>query len=160
MRYRPETRDVFGFCGNLVPIILQCDAERSFEEFLLRVRNRSQVIQGLSDFPYDELQRELQHWKIKPPRSLAILSLASTTAPLFAEDLEVTELTDFTPVIMPPGIDLKFDRNNEEHGCTLMFDAGRYDPVAMRAIVDRLARLFRNASRHPERPLREIFSMS
>ncbi len=61
---------------------------------------------------------------------------------------------------MPPGIDLKFDRNNEEHGCALMFDAGRYDPVAMRAIVDRLARLFNDVSHHPERPLREIFSMS
>ncbi len=83
MRHRPETRDVFGFCANPVPLILHCDADRSFDEFLVSVRDRVQTMQGLSDFPYDELQREMQEWKIKPPRSLALLSLSAEQCAAF-----------------------------------------------------------------------------
>jgi hypothetical protein len=159
-RHRPETRGVFGFCTNPMTVILHCDANRPFHEFLASVRDRVNALQTLSDFPHDELQREMREWKIKHPRSSSLLSLSTNNAAFSIGGLEVSELDNLTPVLMPSGVDLRFDSNNEKQGCSLTFDAGRYDPAAMRATVDRLARLFGAVSQRPDLTLRELRLMS
>ena len=51
---------------------------------------------------------------------------------------------------MPGGFEMKFNRHGNDDELEVRFDAHRYDPEAVRALVGRLVRLLDLVSREPD----------
>jgi hypothetical protein len=127
-----------------------CDGKQSFRQLLLAVRDRVRSLQCYADFPYDRVYRELREWKLKMPQGRSILSTGWSHPDIRCAGIEITCMPSRAVNVMPIGFDVKFDMANEQRHCQVLFDAGLYDPRAVRSFVGRFQRLLDSVSRHPD----------
>jgi non-ribosomal peptide synthetase component F len=156
-RSQPETRNVFGFCANPMAFALDCDGGLTFREFVRVVRDKLHRLQTQSRFPYDELQRIMHAWKIKPLRNAIHVNMATAAPPIRTRDLQLIKGEDS---LRTPTIEFKFAALNDDRDDQLGFNAQLYDPAAIRDFADLLVRLFDVASRNPDLRLSELLAMS
>ena len=158
-RNQPQTRNVFGLCANFMTFAIHCDQDLSFRHFVRIVGERIHGSQWRSSFPYEELQRMMQAWKIKPLRNVVQVGVGTAAVPVRIRDLEVVHVSDGIDV-PPVNLDFKFARANDTRDNVLGFNVEVYDPAVMRDFADRLVRLFEVAAENPDLKLSELLAMS
>jgi hypothetical protein len=158
-RSQPQARNVFGLCANPMTFVLHCDHDSTFRFFVRLVGERIRGLQQQSSFPYDELQRMMRAWKIKPLRNVVAINIATASAAIRVKDLEVLHV--FTDNDVPPAnVEFRLAGANDERENLLRFNAQVYDPAAMRDFVSDLIRFSEVASCNPDLRLTDLLAMS
>jgi hypothetical protein len=139
--------------------VVDCDQGLTFRHFIRVVGERIHGLQWRSRFPYEELQRMMRAWKIKPLRNVVQVGVGTAPVAVRVRDLEVVHVVDGIDV-PPANLDFKFARANDRWDNMLGFNVEVYDPAAMRDFADRLVRLFEVAAENPDLKLSELLAMS
>jgi hypothetical protein len=156
-RDRPELQKIFGVFVNLVPIILRCETQKSFYDWLSAVRHRMLEIR-VNSLPYVQLERAMQAQNVRMPEMQATINPRPHHVAYRFAGLEIDWLPVSSPGRMPPGFALSVSSISED--CNLLFDASIYDPAGARSFVDRLRRLLNIISRHPHLTIGRLLEIS
>jgi acyl carrier protein len=159
IRHRAVARDVIGFCANYAMLLLRCDRGQTFREFVSAVRDHVRAVQSCGEFPYEVLLREMKAWRIKRPHVQSLAAVGTTQPDTDFADIRLIPIHESFPPTMPSGFEMKFDRHGgNDDELRLRFDAHRYDPKAVRALLGRLVRLLDVVSRDPDIPISEALA--
>jgi amino acid adenylation domain-containing protein len=155
-RNRAVARDVIGFCANYALLPLRCDRDQTFREFVVAIRDHVRAVQSHGEFPYEVLLREMRAWRIKLPHVQSIAAAGTTQPDTDFAGIRLIPIHHSFPPTMPSGFEMKFNRyggNDDE--LKLRFDAHRYDPEAVRALLGSLVRLLDVVAGEPDVPMSE-----
>ncbi|HEU5092065.1 MAG TPA: condensation domain-containing protein, partial [Nitrospira sp.] len=158
-RNRPELQRMLGDFSNLVTLRFQYKPQLSFFEWLSKVRDTMLAVQKHSLIPYEKLCDELREIFQTPPQITALFHMTQRYIPNKLANLEFTLLRRCEPV-MPWGITVTHDGNDEVQECRVTFDANIHDPAGVRLFVDRYTRLLDAISHHPNCSLAQLMTMS
>jgi amino acid adenylation domain-containing protein len=158
-RNRAVALDVIGFCANHAMLLLRCDRAQTFRQFVAAVRDRVRAVQSHGDFPYEVLHREMRAWRIRLPRVQSLAGAGTTQPDTDFAGIRLTNFHEDVPAAMPGGFEMKFNRHGgNDDELELRFDAHRYDPEAVRALVGRLVRLLDVVSQEPDLAMAEALA--
>lgn len=158
-RKRTEWRNIMGDFTNLVTLVLDCDLNLSFREWLRVVRHRVAECRTRSEIPYELVRKELRLRGQQPRQIEVMFHAADHTAPQWFGTAEMTWVSRSIPA-MPWGFTLTVDKHNEDRLCNVTFDAGLYAPESVKAYVARYVLLLKAASSHPDWTLKQLISVS
>jgi len=158
-RDRLALQDMLGFFANLVPLRFRRDPAKSFREWLSVVRATMMEVSSRSEIPYEQLCSELRKSNVTPPEITVIFNTPNIRDALSFASLEATTLPRYIEG-MPWGFRVNLDDRNEESGCTVNFDANRYDPEGVRRFIERFKRLLDHVSREPDLTVARLLAKS
>ena len=156
-RRRPELQDMLGFFANQVALRFQCGTKMPFSSWLAAVDQLLKEAERRCDIPYVEILNELA-------RSGVVLTVPLVFfAPLdygvhdkhFA-DLKLVRQRLEVPRPMPSHCWIKLLEYDKLQECLIAFDAGIYDPAAVRRFMSRLLEFLDAASRDPDASPEEL----
>jgi hypothetical protein len=150
-RDRVEWQRTFGFLGNLIALRLECDMNSSFRDWARVVSKRVAEAVAQGAIPYESLKAELHSRNVDLPEIKLIFSVNDKAKPIsFAGVMLMPGERLITT--MPWGFTLVCHQGNEAE-CRARFDAGAYDPVSVRAFLDRLSHLLASVADSPDEAL-------
>jgi amino acid adenylation domain-containing protein len=149
-RDRAETQNIVGRILSLAPLVLHCDANRPFLEWLKIVRDHLFETSARSELPYRKLCDVLRGLGLTTPDISIVFMLSSHQSDQHFGPLTVSN-EFWSGGKMPAGCTVYVDRNPEH--CRVDFDAGLYDRNGMRALMVRYLRLLEAVAREPNLPI-------
>jgi amino acid adenylation domain-containing protein len=153
-RTQVALQSMMGFFANLATLRFAYNPWQNFHELLSRVSDETRATAVQGNIPYEELRGELERTGSVPPYIQIIVSTGRRSSPNLSG--LVTRKLERPPVRMPWGFSINFSENDEENDCHMNFDAGIYDPAAVRTFIDRFRRFLDAVSRHPDRTPSEL----
>jgi amino acid adenylation domain-containing protein len=150
-RHRADAHTLAGRLVHWVPLVLHYDAGKSFREWVRIVHDRVFETLAHSELPFDTIQESLRRAGIRPPASEITFMLSRDKSDQRFANLTVHH-EPFSVGTMPWGCLVHVD-GKKPGNCQVRFDAGRHEPKAMRALLDRYCRLLEGAAREPELPV-------
>jgi non-ribosomal peptide synthetase component F len=155
-RNRTHAQSIVGRFVHWVPLVLPCDASKTFLEWLQAVHVRVFETLGHSELPFDTIQKQLQAAGIKPPETAITFMLSRDNSEQQFGNLTISN-DIFSVGTMPWGwlfyVDEKAPAN-----CHVRFDASRCERQDMRALLDRYVELLEIAAREPEVPIATLLT--
>jgi non-ribosomal peptide synthetase component F len=160
-RRSADLQNMMGDFTNLVTLRFQCDQAITFRGWLSEVRFWVAATEARCDIPHEELRKELQELGVTLPEIRLIFgtSTGHARAAMHFAGLSVTRPDMATVATMPWGITISFDERNDIQECRAFFDAGIYDPPAVRRFIGRLHELLEAISRRPDLSLSELLAL-
>jgi acyl carrier protein len=155
MRDRVELQSMLGSFTNLVTLRIAFDPAMNFIELLSGVRAHILDVDAHCTVPYEMLCNEMRRQGANPPAINALFHISRHRIHLKFAGIELTALPRCES-FMPWGFTLAHDANDEERRCRAIFDATIYDPVGVRAFVERYRQLLDAVSRQPVRAFEEF----
>ena len=154
-RNRPETHGMIGFFSNLLMLRVDLTGNPSFLELLARVRHVTLAAAAHGDIPYDELCADLRRAGCRPPEVQILFEVKYGTPSMRFGNLELRRL-ERKQETMPWGFQLNVENQRDQSVGRVLFDSGRYDPVAVQHLLSGFENLLADAAAHPERRLSEF----
>lgn len=154
-RLRPEWQDLFGFLVGDAMLPLEFSGEPGLRTWSRMVRRELERLHVTTHLPHHRIYETLRQEGLPMPGHRIFCSISDPPDRGMFGDLEIDPL----PIgghAMPPGFALRFGRKDED-AVRFYFDAGRFDPDAVRAFLHRYQRLLALALAHPDRPLRALW---
>jgi len=159
-RPRIQLQRIMGFFVNLVALRFRINLQQSFVNWLLEVREIIGKADANSFIPHDELRNELHHRGIELPYIQVIFSATRRDTAVQMGDMTVKRGRKSLVTTMPWGFSLNFDENDEVQNCRVSFDAHIYNPTGVLRFIERFKRLLDAVSRHSDKTLEELLTMS
>lgn len=154
-RNRVALQGMFGCFINLATLRFACDPARSFRAWLGETRRLVIAAETRADIPHDQLAEELRARGAAVPKIAVIFSDSSRRDRLSFGGLTLTRMARGEQT-MPWGFSVYLDEQDGRQRLRSVFDAGRYDPDAVRAFMARLVRFIDAAAREPDRSLTDL----
>jgi Condensation domain len=150
-RSHPALRDMIGCFSNLVALRFHCDPATPFSEWLFEVRSSVTAAQERCEIPYKELRNALRGLGVPSPEMQVIFQAPMGTGRVDMQfgGLELCGLDLYTRSRMPWGFSIDL-RKCHLQICQAYFDAGIYDPVAVRQFLGRLCEVLDAFAQHPD----------
>lgn len=155
-RNRTHAQSIVGRFVHWVPLVLSCDANRTFLEWLQAVHVRVFETLGHSELPFDTIQKQLRAAGIKPPETAITFMLSRDNSDQRFGNLTVSN-DIFSVGTMPWGLLFYVDEKAPAN-CHVRFDASRCARQDMRALLDRYIQLLEIAAREPEVPIATLLT--
>ncbi len=160
-RRQPETWALFGCFTHLALLRLHCAGDPTLGEWLARVRGAVLEAGERSELPYETAAEELAGMGEALPGFQALFAGKEAHRTLRFAGLQLGPPEHSIGHYMPSGFSFMVDPARELDGCRTDFDATIYDPVRVRAFVERYRRLaFELCGASLDRPLRELVRRS
>ncbi len=158
-RSRFPLQNLIGDFSNLLTLRFRYDPTKSFADWLSIVRDQVLQAEANSEIPCEELRDELQREGIRVPGIQVIFHVAPARRVIEFAGLRLGWLKSARRAF-PWGFTMRFNDQDEAHGCQALFDPRIYDPAGVRVFVERYKGLLDAASRHPEKMLEDLLVMS
>ena len=158
-RNRSALQTIYGLFVNLVALRFRYQPEISFREWLVIVRQDMLAAEARSALPFEKLCEELDRNGVQRPAIQVIFQVSQNVRQMEFADLRMIWMEQQFES-MPWGFSMNPDEHAEQHNCRVAFDANIYDPVGVRAFVERYKQLLDAVSRQPDRSLAELLAMS
>ena len=150
---------VIGDFSNILTLRFRYDPTKSFADWLSIVREQVMHAEANSAIPYEELCDGLRQGGIDPPNIQVVFHVSLARRVIEFAGLRLSYLKSARRSF-PWGFTMRFNDQDEEDGCQALFDPRLYDPAGVRVFVERYKRLLDVASRHPEKTLDDLLTLS
>jgi tetratricopeptide (TPR) repeat protein len=157
-RSRSVLRKLIGEFSNLYTLRFRCDLTKSFADWLSMVRDEVWRAEA-HVIPHEELCDVLQREGVRPPVLQVFFHIALASRVVEFAGLRLSWLKSARQSFQN-GFTLRYNDQDEEQGCEALFDPRIYDPAGVRRFVERYKRLLDVASRHPEKALDDLLTLS
>ena len=158
-RHRLAVQDMFGNFANLVTLRFEHKPANAFREWLDAVRTTVTETEARSEIPYEQLRHELEQNGTALPEIQVIFGMSAIGDEIKFAHLQWTSLDRYFGA-MPWGISITHYEHDEERSCRAAFDAGLYDPAAVRTFIKRYTRLLDLVSRRPDLAINTLLAKS
>jgi non-ribosomal peptide synthetase component F len=158
-RTRFEMENMLGLFANLAAVRFRCDLDKTFQRWLIVVRDTIAGVRKRSAIPYEQLRMELHRRGVVMPDIQVIFNLSQPQLPMRFAGLEVTSI-DRTNDSMPWGFSVNLEESSEGQFCSITFDANCYDPADVQGFSNRFRQLLESITQHPDVPLCELTASS
>jgi hypothetical protein len=161
-RTLPALRNMIGYFANLVPIRCRCDLAQPFSAWLAEVRSVVTDAKAHSELPLNHLRPALEKLGAALPEIQLIFgaNLAYGRESLAFGGLELTKPNIVDVSEMPWGFSLNLLELDGRKVCRAAFDAGRYDPCAVRQSIGRIPHLLQAAAHRRDLPMNELLGLA
>ena len=153
------TQHMIGYFSNTLALRLRYDPKRTFLEWLVAVRDVTVNASGYSFVPFEELMRQL--WGNHIPVPELDVTYTINQEPVQGHFAGLTlESLPRPSTRRHFGFTFICNEYNEQDDCRVTFDANIYDPVRVRAFIERYRRLAALVSHRPDVPLHRLLEES
>jgi Condensation domain len=156
-RNRAQARTIVGRFVNWVPLVFSYDVDKTFLQWSAAIHDRVFETLAHGELPFDKIREQSPGVPAKPPRTQITFMLSRDHPDQRFGSLVISDESKSIGT-MPTGCLFYVDAKKPEN-CQVRFDAGRYEPKRMRALIDRYLRLLAAAAREPELPIGQLQRM-
>ncbi len=154
LRKRRALQDMIGSFLNPIDLKLHCEPTTSFRDWTRIVGEVVSQAMAHSEIPREILSAELGARGVTLP-DIRVHCHSFVQARLALTGLEVSPV-DRGNTAMPTILIVTFREHDEDRDCSVIFDAGQYDPVKVRHFVDHFIRLLDTAVEYPDRTIESL----
>jgi uncharacterized protein Usg len=156
-RGRSDAQTINGRLTTPVPVVLSCETDRTFLQWVQIVHHRMFEILSRSEMPLNIIYDHLRAAGLNPP-SIGIFFMSSgDSSSLHFGDL-VMRRESLVAVAMPSECTVYVDEKTPEN-CHVMFNANVYGRKEVRALMDRYVRFLETASSDPKVSIETLIRM-